>query len=336
MKHGTNYYPPLLTKTARPEMTDRELIGFPESFTELREFIFTKEIQTAIENKTSIYLADLIENKDVSLDIRYFAGQALCYRDDPRIKTLNPSMCDVKGGIVSVGIDAEQIDQVMVDCDHLKLDRIWIEKETPEHQVHLDSYRIGKYPVTNKEYKDFLLDSREERIPRHWFLGRYPRECANHPVMGISEEDAECYISWLNKKTGRKFRLPTEHEWEYAASGPGKLQYPWGNHFLPDHCNTAEFGLLTTTPVGLFCHADSPIGCTDMAGNVEEFVADFYAPYPGADFIEDDLVNKLGAYRVARGGSFSRFQDLTRNTRRHGAFPSDIYVMGFRLAEDGK
>ncbi|MER2497102.1 SUMF1/EgtB/PvdO family nonheme iron enzyme [Vibrio neptunius] len=334
MKYNEDYYTPTLSATACPEMTDRELLGYPEHFTPLREFVFNEEIRSLLKDKTPQQLAEILESKDAAIDVRYFAGQHLCYQGDSRLDTFNPEMCDVPGGKVSVGLDEQQVDQVMDDCEHLKLERIWIEKETPRHSISLRDFRIGKYPITNQEYKAFLCDTEEQRIPKHWFLGRYPQECANHPVTGISVEDTESYIQWLNRKTGREFRLPTEFEWEYAAAGPNNYQYPWGNEFLADHCNTAEFGVLTTTPVGLFSHAASPFGCMDMAGNVEEFVADDYAPYPGADFIEDDLVTKLGCHRIARGGSFSRFRDLTRNTRRHGAFPRDIYVMGFRLAED--
>jgi formylglycine-generating enzyme required for sulfatase activity len=73
-------------------------------------------------------------------------------------------------------------------------------------------------------------------------------------------------------------------------------------------------------------------GAADLAGNVEEYVSDDYAPYPGAPVVRDDLVVAHGNYRVARGGSFTRFRDLARSRRRHGWFPRDIYVMGFRLA----
>jgi formylglycine-generating enzyme required for sulfatase activity len=69
-----------------------------------------------------------------------------------------------------------------------------------------------------------------------------------------------------------------------------------------------------------------------MAGNVEEYVADEYRPYPGGPFVEDHLVESHGTYRVSRGGSFARFGDLARTRRRHGAFPSPLYPVGFRLA----
>jgi formylglycine-generating enzyme required for sulfatase activity len=69
-----------------------------------------------------------------------------------------------------------------------------------------------------------------------------------------------------------------------------------------------------------------------MAGNVEEFVADDYRPYPGGPFVDDHLVETQGKYRVARGGSFARYGDLARTRRRHGPFPGPLYPIGFRLA----
>ncbi|WP_245533992.1 formylglycine-generating enzyme family protein [Effusibacillus pohliae] len=150
----------------------------------------------------------------------------------------------------------------------------------------------------------------------------------------ISAKTADAYIRWLSRRTGRKFRLPSEYEWEYAAAGPERLEFPWGNEFLDDHANTVESGLLISTPVGIFPKGYSRFGVADMAGNVEEYVADNYGPYPGGKTVEDDLSHSQGAYRVARGGSFTRLRDLARCKRRHGRFPRDIYAVGFRLAED--
>lgn len=88
----------------------------------------------------------------------------------------------------------------------------------------------------------------------------------------------------------------------------------------------------TTTPVGAFPAGRSPYGVHDMGGNVEEFTADEYAPYPDGPYVADHLVQSMGSYRIARGGSFARFGDLTRTRRRHGAFPGPLYPVGFRLA----
>ncbi|MDH4365995.1 MAG: formylglycine-generating enzyme family protein, partial [Acidimicrobiia bacterium] len=146
--------------------------------------------------------------------------------------------------------------------------------------------------------------------------------------------EASRYCAWLADTTGRPFRLPTEAEWEYAATGGDGRRYPWGDEWDPTRANTAEAGPLTTTPVGVYPQGASPFGLLDLAGNVEEFVADDYHPYPGAEVVDDDLTATHGAaYRVARGGSFARHGDLARCARRHGWYPSAHYAMGFRLAE---
>lgn len=326
------HVPPFLQK-ASPALSDRALLGLPESYTAVREpFLATDELR-ALAQLDVERLVVVLESRDEPLARRYHAGRLLAWYGDPRLVPLAPQMIDVPGGEVNIGLDTAELDEVMDGLADLNLDRQWIVKETPRHRVRLEPYRIARYPVTNLEYRAFLQDSGECRLPDNWFLGRYPAEQANHPVSGLRAEDADHYASWLAAKSRRRFRLPSEAEWEYAAAGPLNFEYPWGERFLPDHANTAETGFFCTTPVGLFARGASPFGCLDMAGNVEELVADDYRPYPGGEQVHDDLAAAVGSHRVARGGSFSRFRDLARTARRHGKFPRNIYVMGFRLAE---
>ena len=92
--------------------------------------------------------------------------------------------------------------------------------------------------------------------------------------------------------------------------------------------------MFTTSAVGAFVGGESAFGIADLAGNVEEYVSNEYAAYPGGPFVSDHLVQIHGHYRIARGGSFARFRDLARTRRRHGHNPqSCTYAMGFRLAE---
>ena len=276
-------------------------------------------------------LASLVEDAALPLAERLAAGAVLAVTGDPRIQA-TPATCYVPGADVELGLALDEVARITAAWAHVGVEASWIEKEVPLHRVRLYDYWIGTYPVTNGDYRTFLRETGHEGRPATWYLGAYPWERANHPVAGLRPEDADAYAAWLTRRTGHPWRLPTEAEWEYAAKGPDGHEFPWGETFDPDAANTRETGLHTTSPVGAFPAGRSPFGACDMAGNVEEYVADVYAPYPGGRFIADHLVQSIGTYRVTRGGSFSRFGDLARARRRHGAFPGPLYPAGFRLA----
>ncbi len=207
----------------------------------------------------------------------------------------------------------------------------WIAKELPAHDMALKSYWIGKYPVTNAQYAAFCTAT--GMVAPVSLIGGFP---ADHPVWGVSYENAEAFARWAGRISGRVFRLPTEAEWEFAARGLVRRDYPYGDDFSSACANTAESAIGTTTPVDRYERWASPFGVCDMAGNVEEWVDDRYAPYPGGCLIEDDLTRSLGVdYRILRGGSFARGGDLARCARRHGPYPSAEYrYTGFRIAYD--
>ncbi|MFD0385194.1 formylglycine-generating enzyme family protein [Streptomyces stramineus] len=148
--------------------------------------------------------------------------------------------------------------------------------------MDLPAFRIALHPVTNAEYRLFLEDTGSTWLPTSWRFGVYPELLANHPVWTVPAEAADAYAAWLAARTGRAFRLPTEAEWEYAASGGDGREFPWGDAFVPGNANTVEEGPLTTTPIGVHPAGRSPFGVHDLAGNVEEYVADDYAPTPAA------------------------------------------------------
>lgn len=278
-------------------------------------------------------LVPMVEDPCTEFRLRFVAGQLLALLGDPRISPLAPPMIQVPGAQAKLGLPRDRVAHVVADYAAYGVKREWIEKETPQYTVRLETFSLAKYCVTNREYLEFLLESGHCGLPTSWRLGVYPHWLANHPVYSVSPADAEAYIGWLNEKTGRRFRLPTEAEWEYAAAGSEGREFPWGNDFLPDRCNTAETGILQTTAVGMFPAGAGPFGHPDLAGNVEELVADEYRAYEGGEWINDDLAARTGTYRVTRGGGFTRFRDLARTRRRHGWFESELYAIGFRLAE---
>ncbi len=170
----------------------------------------------------------------------------------------------------------------------------WWPKSGPEHKKSLSAFYIDKYEVTNKKYKTFV-DSAGYKPPDHWEGNKIPDGRENHPVVYVNWFDAEAYCKWTGK------RLPTEAEWEKAARGTDKRAFPWGDKFSRDKANTPQYGKEDTMPVGSFEAGKSPYGIYDMAGNVWEWTADWFKPYPGNTHPDE---NYGEIYRVVRGGSW--------------------------------
>ena len=316
------------------DMTDRMRLGLPDNYLGFGWEARLQQASRRIRGFTEAALLSCMASSEAGLADRIAAGNQLALTGDPRIRTDAPAMVEIDGGTVAVGLSPCEVDAVIAAFSGLGLDRAWIAKECPRHSMILAPYRLAKYPVTNAEFLEFLIETGYSEIPTSWHFRRFPAGHSNHPVYTVSPVAADYYAHWLSERTGRAFRLPSEAEWEWAAAGPAGLEFPWGAAFDVSRANTAETGLFDTTPVGVFLEGTSWAGLHDMAGNVEEYVCDDYHPYPGGDFVADHLVDIHGAYRIARGGSFARFRDLSRTRRRHGHNPrSATYAMGFRLAE---
>ncbi len=254
---------------------------------------------------------------------RISAGNALGLLGDPRIDALAPRMCRIPAGAFWMGTDVAEVESA---ARRWSIPAAWLEKSTPRHRVELDAFEIALFPVTEAEWARFLAETDVEERPAHWPGDGAPRGRANHPVHGVTWQGVLLYCEWLSERTGRAYRVPTEREWERAARGTDARTFPWGEPFSAARCNTREGGVGGTTPVGVYPDGASPCGALDMAGNVEELVADLYGPYPGSRFADPDY----GGYRVTRGGVWSLDGDLARCDRRHGtAFAS---ATGFRLA----
>lgn len=323
---------PLAVMANPNTLSDREAMGLPPSFASRGPYWALRNHQDLL-TKTPNELVALAEDPRQEFATRCAAGTVLGLIGDPRVRPYDPPMAEVPAACVSLGLAPESVDAVVGQWRHAGVKPEWIAKECPVHEVRLAAFRIALHPVTNAEYRRFLEDTSGTWLPSSWRFGAYPELLANHPVWTIPAEAADAYAAWLAAATGRRFRLPTEAEWEYAASGGDGRAYPWGESFRPLCANTVEGGPLTTVPIGVHPAGRSPFGVHDMAGNVEEYVADDYQAYPGGDPVDDDLVRARGTYRVARGGSFTRFGDLARCRRRHGWYDRDFYAMGFRLAE---
>lgn len=292
------------------------------------------EMYQVLSGLSNEKLVEITASEKNSFEERYAAGNLLALKGDPRINVLNPCMLNVQGAQVTLGLDLDSVDQITSRFGKYGVIKDWIKKECPTYQVYIPTFSLGKYCVTNWEYLCFLNDTGYTETPSSWPFGVYPRHRANYPVYTVSFDDAQAYAEWLSNVTGREFHLPTESQWEYAAAGTAGLEYPWGNKFYRGYCNSVESGIIDATPVGIFPHGAGPYGHMDMAGNVEEYTCSGYQPYGNAKTVEDDLLSTLGEnYKIARGGSFTRFRDLCRTRRRHGRYGSELYIMGFRLAE---
>ena len=171
-----------------------------------------------------------------------------------------------------------------------------------------DPFLIGKYPVTNAQYKAFL--DATDCASGGW---KYPLSKANHPAVSISFYQAEACARWYG------MRLPTEQEWEKAARGTDGREYPWGNEFDPQKCNTKEGGPGGTTPVDRYPEGASPYGVMNMAGNVWDWTS--------------SLWEGEGNSRVLRGGSWYYFPYFARCSSRYWSSPDlRSNVVGFRCA----
>ncbi|MDH4136471.1 MAG: formylglycine-generating enzyme family protein, partial [Anaerolineae bacterium] len=207
--------------------------------------------------------------------------------------------------------------------------RKYIAREIPWHRVFVQEFEIGKYPVTNFQYQAFVQDAGREP-PLHWEDDQYPEGLDNHPVVNVSWHDAVAYCEWLREKTDKPYRLPTEAEWEKAARGIDRREFPWGDVWDVSKCNTRDGGPGTTTPVGQYSrHGDSLYEVADMAGNVWEWCADWFRAYKNSPFPDEDYGE---THKVLRGSSW-KTHGLARCAYRYARTPESIEDdIGFRCA----
>jgi formylglycine-generating enzyme required for sulfatase activity len=205
--------------------------------------------------------------------------------------------------------------------------------ERPQHTVSIQyDYWVGRFLVTNYLF-DYYVKSKQINHP---VLGWENKK--EHPVVFVEWSDAIAYCHWLNNllenelPSGLTLRLPTEAEWEKAARGTDKREFPWGNQFDKNKCNSSESGKGGTTSVGLYSPlGDSPYGCADMAGNVWEWVHSLKKAYPYS--VDDGReVEQSGVARVVRGGAYNTVAWRVRCVHRSNGFPRYWgNTVGFRV-----
>ena len=202
------------------------------------------------------------------------------------------------------------------------------------HRMHINSFYVDKYPVTNAQFKKFLDASRyhprdDHNFLRDWKNGVYPDGWGNKPVRWVSLEDARAYASWAGK------RLPHEWEWQYAAQGSDGRKYPWGNEWDASVVPTPDKGreMREPTNVDAFPKGASPFGVMDLVGNLWQWT--------------DEFVDEHTRVAILKGGSFyypqgSLWYYPHANNKEHGKYllmaPSRDRsgTLGFRCVVDAE
>jgi len=213
-----------------------------------------------------------------------------------------------------------------------------LDDEFPQHEVSLDTFWIDRTEVTNAQYGLCVRGGDCEISP---YADVTILNGIDYPVVGVTWYDAEAYCEWAGG------RLPTEAEWEYAARGSEARRFPWGDvldgeifNFCDANCVSDpadaayDDGYAQTAPVGSYPAGASWVGALDMAGNVWEWVWDWYdSDYYTDTPIENPAGPAEGDSKVWRGGGFSHYSQDARSARRWGIHPGNPTLpVGIRCA----
>jgi serine/threonine-protein kinase len=254
-------------------------------------------------------------------------------------------MVYVPAGEFNMGSTDAQIDTAWEQCPPDMVDnpcdRAWFEMESPQHPVVLDAFWIDRTEVTNAQYRR-CVETGLCAAPNtcDWGEPTYDDpSMADHPVVCVDWQGARAYCGWAGG------RLPTEAEWEYAARGPEGAVYPWGDAFdgsRVNHCDancrfdardsTYDDLYERTAPVGSYRRGASWCGALDLAGNILEWVADWYeAEYYSHSPSRNPLGPDSGAFRVLRGGAWGVDRSWVRGAARSWSDPAERQMdAGFR------
>jgi formylglycine-generating enzyme required for sulfatase activity len=246
----------------------------------------------------------------------------------------------LRAGTFTMGSDATEIDHALALCQAEpageRCSQQLFSAEYSPHEVFVSDVWIDRTEVTLARYRRCVAAGRCSEPPYASGASRFDRP--DLPVVLVTWYDATAFCTWAGG------RLPTEAEWERAARGLGGRVYPWGNVYnaylsnhgklSPDELD-ADDGFLELAPAGAYRDGRTPDGIVDLAGNVEEWVHDYYAPeYPSAS-ASNPRGPDSGEHRVVRGGSYIRARPWLRGAARMSDLPSSRFTWrGFRCGYD--
>lgn len=215
-----------------------------------------------------------------------------------------------------------------------KVDRAAGPQEQPQRRVYVEAFRINRFETSNVDYLRYVLRTGAS-WPRYWKEQPFPEKMAKHPVIGVSWREADAYCRWAGK------RLPTEAEWEKAARGEDGRIFPWGNEpagwmksNIAHPGSKRGFKYPPLANVDRYDKGVSPYGVQQMAGNVSEWVADWFDPeYYRAKEDHNPTGPRQGQDKVFRGGSWNEDPEVARSAGRNAAgLDHWSYLIGFRCA----
>ncbi len=249
----------------------------------------------------------------------------------PRDEAERLGAMEVPGGMVPVPAGS-----FLMGSDPRK-DRAAGPQEQPQHQVYLDGFMIDRFEVSNVEYLRFVLGTGAD-WPKFWRGNPFPEKAAIHPVINVSWYEADAFCRWAGK------RLPTEAEWEKAARGVDGRIFPWGNEpagwiksNIAHPGSKRGFKYPPLANINRYDKGASPYGVYQMAGNVSEWVSDWFDPeYYRQGHNKNPSGPTSGEFKVFRGGSWNEDPEVARSAGRNGGSPDrESYLTGFRCAKSG-
>jgi formylglycine-generating enzyme required for sulfatase activity len=206
------------------------------------------------------------------------------------------------------------------------------ENERPVHRVNVPPFALSPWQVTNAEY-DLFVRATGKPAPEYRFRDGFSQPA--HPVVAVNWFDAVAFCAWASRLSARRFRLPAEAEWEYAARGGlDGCRYPWGN--TPPCEREAFAARWLRGPEAVGSAAPNAFGLFDMCENVREWCSDWFDPrYYRSSPRDNPKGPASGAQRVARGGSWRMHVKISRCAARAGMSPAFRHAdFGFRVACD--